>query len=293
VSPRRWAALATGLLALAPAGCASNDGGKGSSLVDPAKRPPINSLDIDPDSGALLLTTNRGFFRIANGRAARVRGVVRTADGPSPVGTFLAVKALGSGRYLGSGHPDRKGKVEDFLGVLRSENAGRSWRVVGRYGLSDLHVLRLLHDRIYAYDAVLPGLLISEDDGKKWSEKATPRGLVLDAVVDPEDRDYVLASNENEIFRSEDAGNTWRSITQAPSARLDWPTPDRLYRADKDGAVYRSDDGGEEWDTAGRIDGEPWKLKAAGPEELYAALSDATIVHSKDGGRTWKERFKP
>ena len=286
-------ALVAALAALTLAGCASNDSGKGSSLVDPAKRPPINSLDVDPDTGTLLITTNRGFFRISGGRARRVRGVVRTPDGPSPVGTFLAVKALGHKRYLGSGHPDRKGRVEDFLGVLRSENAGRTWRVVGRYGLSDLHVLRLLHHRIYAYDAVLPGLLISEDDGKKWAEKATPRGLVLDAVVDPGDRDHVLASNENEIFRSEDSGDTWRSITQAPAARLDWPAADRLYRADKDGTVYRSDDGGEEWDTVGRVEGEPWKLKATGPEELYAALSDATIVHSSDGGRTWEERFKP
>jgi photosystem II stability/assembly factor-like uncharacterized protein len=112
-------------------------------------------------------------------------------------------------------------------------------------------------------------------------------------VVDPEDRDYVLASNEAEIFRSTDGGNSWRSITQASSGRLEWPKPGSLYRADKDGSVYRSEDRGESWDMVGRVDGEPWKLKAVGPDELYAALSDATIVHTSDGGRSWEERFSP
>ena len=287
------ATLAAGLLALGVAGCGSGDGTEGSALVDPKRKPPINSLDVEPGSGALLLTTNRGFFRIAKREAQRVSGQVRTPDGRSPVGTFLTVKALGGNRLLGSGHPDRKGRLEDFLGVLRSDDGGRRWRVVSRYGLSDLHVLRLLHGRIYAYDAVLPGLLVSEDGGKEWTEKATPPGLVLDLVVDPDDRDYLVVSNEREIFRSTDGGDSWRSIARAQSARLEWPRPGALYRTDEDGRVYRSDDRGESWEALGTIDGEPWKLKAVGGDELYAALADATVVHSKDEGRTWEERFKP
>ena len=36
-----------------------------SSIVDPNGAPPlVNSLEVDPSTGELLVTTNRGFFRV-------------------------------------------------------------------------------------------------------------------------------------------------------------------------------------------------------------------------------------
>lgn len=279
-------------LALLVAGCGSEAGG-GSSLVDPDKSVLINSLQVDPGGDSALLTTNRGLYRIEDGSATQVDAEAKTPDGPTPVGRFLAVAASPEGDLVGSGHPDGKGKVAGFLGLLSSDDEGRTWEVVSRYSLADLHVIRFAHDLLYASDAVLGMFLISDDGGRNWEELGGPPGLVFDFVVDPENPDDLIASTKDQMYRSTDRAESWTAVAKADATRLAWPEAASLYRADADGLTYRSDNGGDSWDIVGKIDGEPWKLEAAGPEELYAALSDGAIVHSTDGGENWEEYFTP
>jgi len=280
-------------LALLIAGCGDEADESGSSLVDPDNPPLINSLAVDPEGDSLLLTTNRGFYRIDGEEATRVSADVKTPDGSSPVGTFFAVATSEDGELIGSGHPDEKRRLAPFLGLLESRDDGRSWEVVSRYGLADLHVMRSAHGMLYAYDAVLPAVLVSPDGGKTWEEQGAPPDRVIDLVVDPDDPDHLLASTQNAIFRSTDRGETWSSAAAAAAARLDWAEPTVLFRADKDGLVYVSDNHGGTWQQVGKIDGEPWKLAAEGPDELYAALSDAAVLRSTDGGQSWEEQFTP
>jgi len=290
------AVAAAGLAAaLAVAGCGDDSAGSTSSIVGPAGKnsPPINSLELDPGGEGLLLTTNRGLYRVEDGEATPIESQARTPDGPTAVGTFLAVAAADDGGLIASGHPDDKGKVAGFLGMLRSDDGGRSWESVSRYGIADLHVFHELDGTLYAYDAVLPALLASTDGGKTFEERGSPQGLAIDFVVDPEDPEQMLASTENQVFHSTDGGNRWTAAVGATRARLAWPEAASLYRADSDGMVYVSDNGGDTWEVRGRVDGEPWKLVAAGPEELYAALGDGTIAHSTDGGESWDEVFSP
>ncbi len=288
----RWSLAA---LALAVAGCGSDSGGSaGSRLVDPDKPPLINSLEQGPDGDALLLTTNRGFFRIEDDEATRINGTVETPDGSSPVGQFLEIARAPDGTLLGSGHPDEKKKVAGFLGLLSSKDEGRTWTVVSRYALADLHTIRTVDGGIYAYDFVLPAVIVSPDGGKSWDERTAPPGArVTDFVVDPSDPEQFLATSERAIFRSTDGGESWTTAAMARAARLEWPEPDTVYRADEDGNVYESTNHAATWNLIGRIDGGPRALKAVGAEELYAALEDATIVHSTDGGRNWEEVFTP
>lgn len=297
----RAASLVVSLLAITLAGCGSSpddDGGGARSdrLVDFAKQPPyVNALDIDPATDDFLLATNRGFFRIGrdSDRVRPIRGTI-SADGKrATVGTFLELAVTGPGRLIGSGHPDQEGMLPAFLGFIRSDDGGRTWRVVSRLGDADLHKIVLKHGRMYAFDAVLSALLLSRDGGRTFQENFTPRGLIIDFEVDPADPARILASNADELFRSNDNGESWRPIDRRQGIRLAWPAADRLYRALKDGTVQTSADGGETWDPAGRVDGEPYKFKAAGPDELYLALSDGTIMHTTDGARTWEAAFRP
>jgi photosystem II stability/assembly factor-like uncharacterized protein len=284
-----------GVIALASitllGGCGGDGGNAGSSIVDPSVMPPINSLEVSGADG-LLLTTNRGFFRIEDGEATRIRSTVATPDGSTKVGTFLAVAADGE-ELIGSGHPDGKGRVADFLGLLRSADGGETWKVVSRYGIADLHVMHVLDGKLFAADAVLGGLLVSDDDGRSWIELKAPPEPVIDFVVDPADPDHLLASTEKEIFRSTDGGKTWSATVSAPSARLAWPSPEALRRADADGIVYASDDSGARWEAVEQVGGEPWKLDAVGSDQLYLALADGTILVSDDGGESWQEEFVP
>jgi photosystem II stability/assembly factor-like uncharacterized protein len=288
-------ALAVAVSALVVAGCGDDSGDSaGSRFVDPDKPPLINSLEQDPDSDDLLLTTNRGFFRIEDGEATPVRSEVSTPDGSSPVGKFLEVAQSEDGALLGSGHPDEKKRVAGFLGLLRSEDGGRTWSAVSRYALADLHTIRTVNGVVYAYDVVLPAVIVSPDGGRSWEERTAPPGArVTDFVVDPSDPDQFLATSKRAIFRSTDGGQSWTTAAMANAARLEWPEPDTVYRTDEDGNVYESTNHAATWNLIGRIDGSPRALKAVGPDELYAALEDATILHSTDGGRNWEEVFTP
>jgi hypothetical protein len=289
--------LVGAVLLLGAAGCGGSDEPSSASerLVDLSKRPPyVNSLERDPDTGEFLLTTNRGFFRIdpESDRVRRVRGTITVQGKRATVGTFLELNRDDGGELVGSGHPDQR-TLPQFLGYLRSEDGGRSWRVVSRLGDADLHKIVFKHDRLYAWDAVLSAMIVSDDGGRSFAEHFTPRGLILDFEVDPDDPDLIVASTDDQMFRSEDEGESWRPILRAQGVRLAWPDPDRLYVATKDGRIQVSSDGGDSFEDAGRVDGEPYVLNAVSGQELDLALSDGTILRTENGGRDWEEEFRP
>jgi hypothetical protein len=293
---RRAVAVASLLLA----GCGGAGGGaeKGRSdrLVDFNRKPPyVNSLETDPKTGDLLLTTNRGFYRAdpKTGRVTRQHSSIAAHGKRASLGTFLELDRAADGSLVGSGHPDPGSKLPQYLGYLRSDDGGKTWTVISRYGLADLHKIIFIHDRLYAWDAVLSAVIISADGGKSFSEHFTPRGLILDFEVDPEDPDRIVAATDEQLFRSTDGGDSWRPILPAPGVRLAWPAEDRLYVATKDGRVQVSPDGGDTYKAVGHVDGEPWVIKAEDPDTMLMALSDASVIKTTDGGETWKDVFRP
>ena len=117
------------VVAIVAAGCGTEANGNGQApagkrsdrLVDFSKKPPyVNALDLDPADGRLLLTTNRGFWRIdaEKDTVERVRGTVRAGSKSSPVGTFLELKVAGPGHLVGAGHPDDPKALPNFLGYM-------------------------------------------------------------------------------------------------------------------------------------------------------------------------------
>jgi hypothetical protein len=264
-------------------------------LVDFSQRPPyVNSLAYDERAGEYLLTTNRGFFRIdsADDTVTRVEGTVTAGSRSSTIGSFLELDLDEHGELVGSGHPDQR-TLPQYLGFLRSDDGGKTWRVVSRLGDADLHKIVFKHGRLYAWDAVLSALIISRDGGRTFTERFTPRGLIIDFEVDPASPDRILAATEDTLFRSQDGGETWRPLLRIEGARLAWPVPERLYLATADGTVSRSPDGGGRFERVGRVEGEPAVLDPASADELDLALSDGTVLHTGDGGATWEERFRP
>ena len=197
---------------------------------------------------------------------------------------------------LGSGHPDRAGRFPPYLGLMESRDGGRSWSVLARFGIADLHAIRLAHGRIYAVDAVLGGVLMGSQSGRRTgSSAAPPTETGLDLAVDPGDPSRLVLSDRNGMHRSEDQGRSWRqiasgSLTAAGVARR----AGRLYRADADGRVFTSDDGGTSFELADLVEGEPAKLAAAWP----APPADWPWATQRSWSRSMparpgSERFKP
>ncbi len=302
-------AILVGAAGVGFAGCGSDRlaGGKGGDapreaakqsgrLVDFTQEPPyVNSLGVDPLSDDFLLSTNRGFFRIdrEGGKVSKIEGTVKAGERTAPVGTFLSFLAVDDGqRLIGSGHPDSP-SLPSFLGFIESRDGGKSWTVLARLGEADLHKVIAAHDRLYAYDAVLAAMLISDDDGETFTERFTPRGLVIDFVVDPEDEDTILAATEDQLYRSRDGGDTWRGLMDATGMRLGWPADGGVVRADKDGTVSRSTDAGTTWKKVSKVTGEPYKIVDDRDGALLMALADGTILRSADGAKTWTAAFTP
>jgi hypothetical protein len=270
---------------------------RSEKLVDFSGKPPyVNALERDPATGDFLLTTNRGFWRIEREtqKVTRITGTVSAKKQRDTVGTFLLVKSAGGQTLIGSGHPDHQNTLPQFIGFMRSDDLGRTWRVVSRLGGADLHKIELKHDRMYAFDAVLSAIVISRDEGRTFQERFTPRGLIIDFAVDPEDPDYILADNDDELFASRDGGRQWKGLLRAPRIRLAWPAAGHLYRADQDGKVYTSTTRGRTWTETSSVPGEPYRfLETEDPQHLFLALSDGTILETTDAAKTWKPVFTP
>jgi photosystem II stability/assembly factor-like uncharacterized protein len=194
---------------------------------------------------------------------------------------------------LGSGHADPRQGRPELLGLMVSDDAGRSWRPLSLGGQVDFHVIRVGNRLTYGVDAISGSLLVSDDSATSWSVGQPPKPL-FDLAVDPDDERHLVAAADDGLYRSRNRGSRWRAIRNAPAGLLAWPRIGSrvLYVATRNGALHRSDDGGRGWRRAGRLSGKPAAMTAHG-SEIYVALDNGVIEVSRDGGRTWTHRADP
>ncbi|HKW18460.1 MAG TPA: hypothetical protein VJO35_13215 [Terriglobales bacterium] len=172
------------------------------------------------------------------------------------------------------------------------------------------------------------GVCISEDDGKTWekSNRGMDETAATHILLDPKSpvnaRVLYVAGFGRGVYKSSDGGKTWslknNGITQRqPFAwRLSLAPDGTLYvviarRSEdgsignvNDGALYRSRDGAEHWESVSLPEGvngpNALTVDPNSPERLYlAAWARASGVHgdgggiyfSENGGRSWKQIF--
>lgn len=234
---------------------------------------------------AVLVGTRKGLF-IARSDAAREDWAM---EGPHLAGYEIQAAFLDPRRpwrgYAAAHHPVWG------IHVYRSDDAGHSWHPlaeVPRHGGDDSpEELRMIWclapgpaaepDTLYA--GIEPaGLFVSRDAGESWTPLTgfndhptrplwapAKGGLAVHSIqVDPDDsRRLYTALSAGGVFRSDDAGETWKACNSGVRApylpRQDAPAghcvhrllvhPDgdgRLYQQSHHG-TYRSDDHGEHW----------------------------------------------
>ena len=289
---RSFIAVALSIAACLPAVACGDDAeneSTGESLPAVGDAGPIHvhGLGVNPADGALFVATHTGLFRAPQGEMRARRVADRFQD-------TMGFTVTGPDRFLGSGHPDGREGLPPFLGLIRSNDAGRTWQPVSLLGERDFHVLEAAGPRVYGYGSDFKSrqasLLVSDDGGRSWEERTPPEPL-LSLAIDPGDPDRVVASGEDGIHASTDAGQGWRPLGDTPGM-LTWPEPDKLFLVGLDGSVARSSDAGRTWSSVGRVDGQPAAFDSASGD-LYVALHDGTVVRSRDGGRSWQLRSRP
>jgi hypothetical protein len=286
--PVGWALA--GLVVLAAAGVLlfALGGGNGKNTGGGGAGGPnlthVHGLGVNPTDGSLYIATHTGLFRAGDG-ATKPR---RVGDSEQDV---MGFSVLGPDRFLGSGHPGPLQSGPSNLGLIRSDDGGKTWDSVSLLGESDFHVLRSEEPMVYGFDASNSRLLVSADDGRSWEERDTP-GAMLDLAIDPSNSARVVASTENGLVASSDRANSWHTLHDGPLALLTWPTSNALYRVNGAGRVARSADGGRSWDRMGSIGAQPAAFASDG-DNLYIALPNGTVKRSADAGETWTTRTRP
>ena len=252
----------------------------------------VHGLGINPKDGALLVATHTGLFRAPEGEQTAKRVAGRFQD-------TMGFTVVGPNTFLGSGHPDAREDLPPFLGLIRSTDAGRSWKEVSLMGKSDFHVLEASGKRVYGfgsnYETREAEFLVSGDGGESW-DKRSPPGGVASLAISPTDPEKVVAAIQggpanDGLYASDDAGRSWQPLIDRVGL-LAWTESGLLALVDAEGVVSGSDDGGEEWEEVGEVGGQPAAFEAA-EDDLLAALHDGTVKQSRDGGRTWSVRSEP
>ena len=233
----------------------------------------VHGLGVNPADRTLYAATHTGVFAIKNESAHLIAN--RRQD-------TMGFTVVGPDEFLGSGHPASLDEPNP-LGLIRSDDAARTWSTVAFAGERDFHAIDAAGADIYAYSADSEMLLRSHDDGT-WATVA--RGGLLDIAVDPSNPNRVLATDYTGNLVSYRAGADAVAIDEAPTMNvIDWHPEGDLVGTGRGGKVWVSGDAGRTWKRRGDLPGtaEALTVKAA---TWYAATA-AGIHSSTDRGRTW------
>lgn len=193
--------------------------------------------------------------------------------------------------------------------ILTADGARKNWDVSGPHfaGWEMYHLKASPIDpnRIYASQSSgWFGQVIqrSDDGGKTWG---TPDGGAL-----PQPGEAPQGTSNRFIYQGDAGTHKWYDGTQHPwEFKRIWhlepslTEPDTVYAGAEDAAIFKSTDGGKNWNELPglrAVKGHLWQPGAGGmavhtilidpknPKRIYVAISSAGAFRTDDGGVTWK-----
>lgn len=189
--------------------------------------------------------------------------------------------------------------------AMRSDDGGLSWRVMDNVPTSAIDIAADQVGGGGVYVSTRDGLYASHDGGKTWF---LPEGLwdneIYAVAVSPTDSRIVYAGNaRGELFKSEDAGSSWRHADRGLPRKPIWdialePTrPERLVIGTGD-CVWRAEDAGTSWMRgrcivpAGMYPPQVQVYELARlNSDLWAGASQLGVLLSPDDARSWLRLF--
>jgi hypothetical protein len=269
--------LATTLLVVASACSFGDDSstGRGGDPAPGAQMAHIHGLDVDPGNGAVYAGTHLGLFRIEGGAATRVADRVQD---------FMGFTVVGPDHFLASGHPGAGQGGHSSVGLIESVDAGETWQERSLGGEADFHALEYRHGRVFGVNA-MTGQLLASDDFTAWD--VLGQEPITDFAVSPETADELIATTQQGLLWSVDAGRSFESVASAPvMVFVGWGADGGLVGVSPDGVVHTADDPSGEWIERGNLGGQPEALTVQSADEIYAAVNGDVLI-STDGGSTF------
>jgi len=258
-------------------------------------------------------------------------------EGSYSIGTVVLDPKNPNVVWVGTGENNSQRSVGYGDGVYRSEDGGKSWKNVGLKNSEHIGKIVIdPRDSNTVYVAAQGplwgpggdrGLYKTTDGGKSWKRVlyVSENTGVTDVVMNPNRPDVLIAASyqrrrhvwtlidggpESALYKSTDAGATWTKLKSGlPSEEMGRiglamaPTnPDIIYAIiesiDKEGGIFRSDDGGATWNRRNEFDQQAQYyahlvVDPANAERIY--VMNVYIQVSDDGGKTLHklgEKFK-
>jgi photosystem II stability/assembly factor-like uncharacterized protein len=204
-----------------------------------------------------------------------------TSHGPEGVGWINDI-AVGDAVYAAT-----------YNGVFRSTDDGRTWQHAGLKGEQISEVATLPEAGVFVLGQ--SGLSVSRDGGERWDVVSSlPAAAAAHITIDPRHRSTIYAGSYRELWRSTDAGATWKSVQTPPLegdllvAAFDskaifmsvYDHADSLFK------LFRSADDGATWSSVSLP--HQFSLVASGvsSETLYA-VGENRFCQSVDSAATW------
>ena len=193
--------------------------------------------------------------------------------------------------------------------IYTSADAGKHWELLHNLGRPRLFVDNIIVDPrnpkvlyVGTHRHDLPGgFFKSTDGGLTWRESSQLKNESIHSLTQSEsDPDTLLAGTFNTIFRSDDAGDTWKQLPTSKvtglhhveSLAFDPRTSDTIY-AGTWYLPYKSLDGGQTWKTIreGMIDDSDVfaiDIDPRDPNHVFMSACSG-IYESKNGGENWRK----
>lgn len=227
----------------------------------------VHGLARDPGDGTLYVATHEGLFSYADGEPKLV----------SPVIDLMGFAISGPGEFVASGHAGSDTELPEPMGLIRSDDAGRTWEVASRGGESDFHVLTTADSVVVGFD----GALRSTEDGTTWTEATLPEPLA-DLALSP-DGTELLVTTESGLQRSTDRGSTWEPVPDAPiMIYVEWADADTVVGLSVEDQIMVSEDAGTTFEARGEAPAQQVVAFSASRHsetlEVLVALEDEVLV---------------
>ena len=183
-------------------------------------------------------------------------GVVRTDDGGKtwverteglPSRDVIAVAAHAT-------QPDTVYAVVKEHGIYRSQDAGKSWRMMDRGPRDGL--VQLIHSDMagsmqtgWLFAATSSGIRRIMDCFCLWQDAGGLASEARSVTYDPKQPEHIYAATDKGLFRSSDGGENWMEMTSpiSKAVALAFGHSGILYVINADGRLFRSMDEGVTW----------------------------------------------
>lgn len=230
----------------------------------------VHGMSVDPGTNRILLATHDGLFDVSSSPARQI----------GPTIDLMGFTSTSDGTLYASGHPGPGTDLPDPVGLITSDDDGRSWKPLSRQGETDFHSLAATGSGLIGHE----GRIITSPDGVDWTVTAddVPAYNLAGAS-----NGTVLATTEEGPFRSEDSGATWTPVPGAPLLMFTTFAGTTAVGVTPDGTVHTSADAGLTWVEQGRVEGQPAAIAvdhtADDTHRIWVATNKRIEVSSDNG----------